>query len=125
MLGQPPHRRDQRRARCDIGHRARVQQGGIGCALIVGQEGHVRDPREALERAPDLPTRVDSQRTRPHLIGDDGDPGGGPHQSSEFGVVTKETRDREGIGGGDGDYDIGLAQHGGRRGMTPGAGEVI
>jgi hypothetical protein len=40
-----------------------VQQRRVGSPLIERQERDVRDPCEPLERAPDLPSRIDAERS--------------------------------------------------------------
>ena len=90
MLGEPSHRGDQRGARRDVGHRARMQEGGIRRTLVEGQEGHIRDAGEAVQRPADLTARVDAERSLAHLIGDDGDARGGADETAQFGVIAQE-----------------------------------
>ncbi|MGV2903221.1 hypothetical protein ACNPM4_16250, partial [Microbacterium sp. AGC62] len=101
-----------------------MQQRGIGSALVEREECDVRDSREPLERASNLPAGIDPQRSRPDLIDDDrhrrrrGEP-------ADFCVIPEESADPQRIGCGHGDDQVGFAQRRRRRGMASRAGDIV
>ncbi|MES2866331.1 MAG: hypothetical protein V4703_06175, partial [Actinomycetota bacterium] len=102
-----------------------MQQGGVRRALIEGQEGDVGDAGEPFQRASDLTTGVDPQRTGAHLIRDDGDVSGRADESAQLGMIAKEPRHRKRVGRSDGHHDVRFAQHGRGGGIAPRAGEIV
>ena len=96
-----------------------MQQRGVGRALIEGDEGHVGDACEALERPTDLSARVEAERTWTHLV-DHHAQRRGCGDPTQLGMVAQQAADAERVGCAPRDDLIGLAQRGGRRGMTTG-----